>query len=190
MSKTREFTLTFSRLELEWLYRNMKHAHDKMEKIIATFSGPVAELTEPQALELKEAQTYVTELRDLARSMDATLTAGDQNRLKLRDTKAALEEAFDLVEEDSAKALILEKMRELPKDEVYRVTLDRGSAKFTLKLIESDLEKVRNKMIPTYEKKDDSEFTDPIMTRTYYLNKAKRIKRTLEELQGKLQKAL
>ena len=130
------------------------------------------------------------ELSSLTNVIKDHLDAGDAQRLKLDDMRKELNEAFDLVEEDSAKELILKRLKELPKEEPYRVQFDRGTAKFTLKLIENDLHKFTSQVIPTYEKADASEFTDAIQTKTYWVNKAKQSKGILEQLKIKLEKAL
>lgn len=184
-------TINFHRLEMVWLYRQIKTASDKAQAIINNYSGPVKDgWTGPEKAALHEAQEHGDQLLALSQSIKDILVAGDKNRLMLRDQEAALNEAFGLVEEDSAKHEIMARLKALPKEEPYRVKFDRGTIKFTLKLVESDLQKFRASVIPTYEKADPSEFKDPIETKSYYVNKARAAKDTLEKLKEKLEREL
>lgn len=190
---SKEFTIVLSRVELNWMYRQLSAGKEKAEAICKRYDGEdvlAKPLTEEQTKERDAARIYYAELVTLTAGMRDLLDEGERTRLKLRDLREDLDEAFSLVEEDAAKQEVLNRLKDLPKEEPYRVTFDRTTAKFTLQLLEQDINKFRSQVIPNYEKTDASEFTDPIMTKSYWINKSRSSKAILEGMKVKLEKML
>jgi hypothetical protein len=166
---------------------------DKADGIIKTYSGDAiskVKATDEQLAELAMAHKHKEVLFGLVTTMKDRLSLGERERTAINNLRADLEEAFDLAEEDSAKAEVMKRLRELPKEEDYKIQFDRGTIKFTLKLIENDLLKFRAQIIPNYEKAAPDSFTDPIQTKTYWVNKARKSKDILDKLKSKLEKRL
>lgn len=192
--KTRTYTLLFSRIELTWLYRQLVAGRDRADGIIKTYSGNAidkAKLSAEQEAQLKEAQSHKAELDRLTQAIKDRLDFGDKERLAIVNHKADLEEALELVEEESAKIEIQKQLTHMPEAESYKVQFDRATIKFTLKLIENDLHKFRSQVIPNYEKANPDDFKDdPIHTKSFWVNKAKKSKAILDTLKTKLEKTL
>ena len=178
-------TIELTRIELNWLYRQLLSGKDRASGIIKTFTGP---LSEDRNKELNEAQAHFDELEKLTTAIKDRLDAGDLERLKLNDLRTELEEALELA--PSSAVEIRKRLDALPKEAPYMITFDRETIKFTLKLVEKDLEKFRVNVIPNYEKASDKDFTDPIQTKEFWINKARKSKTILEILKSKLEKAL
>lgn len=173
----KNFTIKLTRVEIGWLYRQLRGAKDKSE----------AKLKEEYST---ERQVEYDTLTKLCINCSDLIGHGESNRLKLDSLKQELEEAILLCEEPTAVIEARKRLDNLPKEEDYRVTFDRETAKFTLKLLDREIEWMRKTNIPNIEKRDASMFTDVIQTKSYYLNKAKRAKAILEELKKKLEKEL
>lgn len=187
------YTLVFTRMELTWLMRQMEAGRDRADGIIKTYSGDVisrTKLADEQRAQLDEAQQHRETLERLVQDMKDRLAEGERQRLAIYNMKMDLEEAFDLVDEDSGKQEVMNRLKQLPKQEDYRIQFDRTTIKFTLKLIENDLHKFRSQIIPNYEKAPPEQFEDPIQTKSYWVNKARKSKEILESLKSKLEKKL
>lgn len=187
------YTVVFSRMELVWLMRQLESGRDRADGIIKTYSGDAiskVKATEEQLAQLREATQHKDALDKLILNMKDNLTAGERNRLALHNTKLDLEEALELAEEQSAKDEATKQLALLPQEEDYKIQFDRGTIKFTLKLLENDLLKFRTQIIPTYEKADPGEFKDPIQTKSYWVNKARKSKDLLDSLKIRLEKKL
>jgi len=194
MSEVKTFTIVFTRIELTWLYRQLCAGKDKAEGIIKTHGGgdviSQAKATEAQVKEHAEARVHFEELTRLTQIMKERLDAGEKERLQLVNIRMDLMEATELVEEKSAKEAITNRLAELPAEEPYRIQFDKGTCKFTLRLIESDLHKFRSQVIPQYEASKPEDYTDDIQTKSYWVNKARKSKAILDGLKTKLEKAL
>lgn len=178
-------TVEMTRIELNWLYRQLLSGRDKAHAIVKSYTGP---LSEDRHKELVEATKHFDEIDALCVSIKDRLDAGDLERLKLNDLKAELEEALEL--SPSAAVEIRKRLDDLPKETPYRIQFDRETLKFTLKLVENDLRKFRESVIPNYEKADPGDFKDPIQTKEFWVNKARKSKNILDQLRVKLEKAL
>lgn len=187
------YNLSFTRIELTWLMRQLEAGRDRADGIIKTYSGDAIskeKATEEQLAQLKEAVTFKDALDSLIVKMKDILNDGEKKRLAMHNLRADLEEAFDLAEEDSAKQEVMNRIKALPKEEEYRIQFDRTTLKFTLRLIENDLLKFRTKIIPQYEKSEPGEYKDPIQTKSYWVNKARKSRDILDLLKTKLEKKL
>lgn len=187
MSEERVFTVVFNRTELFWLYRQLASGRDRAEARTKQFTG---ELSPEQNAELTQAVKYFEELKKLVQGVKDSLDNGEREKMKLQALKEDLTEALDLVEEETAKEEIHKRLHDLPKEEDYRIAFDRETCKFTVALVENDLHKFRSQVIPEYEKMAAEEFTDPIQTKSYWVNKARKSKEILEKLKIKLERAL
>lgn len=183
MSELKPVTLT--RVELNWLYRQLLSGKDKAHSIVQTYTGP---LSEDRTKELNEAQQHLDELIKLTNAIKDRLDLGDKERLQVNDLRQELEEALELA--PSSAVAIRKRLEALPKETEYKMQFDRETLKFTQKLVENDLQKFRLHVIPNYEKAEPSEFKDPIQTKEFWVNKARKSKAILENLNIKLGKAL
>lgn len=190
---SKNMTLPFERKEVNWMYGRIRAVKETYERIIQEWSGSAIlnkAISEDQEKALAEAQGNIEGITKLTHSVGDILVAGDESRLKIHDMRTALNEAFDMVEEDAAKQECMNRLKSLPKEEPYRITVDRATAKFLLKLVEKDLHKFRAEVIPNYEASKPEDHKDPIQTRSFWINKSKASKTILEQLKGKLDKAL
>jgi hypothetical protein len=190
---SKNMTIPYERKEVNWMYGRIRTVKETYERIIQEWSGSAIltkAISEDQQKALEEAQANIESITKLCHSVGDILTAGDESRLKIHDLRTSLNEAFDLVEEDSAKQEIMNRLKQLPKEEPYRITVDRATAKFLLKLVENDLHKFRSHIIPNYEASKPEDHKDPIQTKSFWVNKSKASKVILENLKGKLSKAL
>lgn len=206
MSKT--YSVQFTRIEINWLYRQLLNGKKNAEGRIKTFDAIMESdrvtnppktpeeynrfrcLSEEQVAEYKMAITHRDELFALTNTIHDRMVQGDKERLGLVNLRADLTEAMGLVEEDSARLEAEKRLMDLPEEEKYNISFDRATLKFTLKLIENDLHKFRTQVIPAYEKAPVEDFKDPIQTKSYWLNKARQSKTILETLKTKLEKNL
>lgn len=189
----RKLHIQLNRVEFNWLYRHLLHEKDKRTAVIKTYSGDAIsknKASEEQLALLKVAETEAEEITQLSDKMASILSLGDRRRLELNDVRRNLNDAFDLCDEESAKAEVMARLKALPKEEMYTIDFVRQTIKFTLNFVENDLHKFRSQVIPNLEKKDAGDFKDPIETKSYYLNRARRDKKLLEELKVKLERAL
>lgn len=183
-----EQNIPFTRLQLRWLTRQLESGYKRAKAEGEKFTG---ELDREQTDKLNEIVKHQDELAKLVMEFTDKLSEGERNLGKLATMRGELEEALTLVEEPEAVEEINKRLANLPQDEGdYVVTMDRGSIKFTLKLVENDLTKYRTHVIPAYEKADPADFKDAVCTRSYWLNMKKKEKRILEELKLKLEGAL
>lgn len=183
--KAEQFTIHMNRIEVQWLHRQLMSSRMMAEKQLEQFKGP---LSEDKAKKHDEAKAYAEELKRLEDMMFTRLEQGNMERLHISQVKEDLEEALEL--NPYATVEIRKRLDDLPKEEPYRITFDRETAKFTLKLIENDLTKFRLHVIPGYEKKPESDFKDPIQSKEYWINKAHKAKKILDSLKIKLEKEL
>jgi hypothetical protein len=184
--KAERFSLTFTRVEVQWLHRQIVSGRMQAEAQMAAIVGPLAV---SKADELADLTIYKDELLRLEGVMFERLKVGDQDRLKIGNLMHDLEEALEL--NPDAKEIILERMANIPKEESYNITFDRETAKFVLKLVENDLTKYKLHTIPNYEKKSEKDFKDdPIQNKTYWVNKAHKAKNILDNLRTKFEREL
>lgn len=174
------FTIAVSRIELQWFFRQFKAAEEKAEKLVKPPAAPTTELINMY----EETKRITLMLHDL-------LNTGARKKLELEALKEELHDAVSLVGDDK-KALqaITDRLEALPKEEDYKVTFDRDTAKFAIKLLEKDIQSFFGKVIPNTVAKPDSDFTDPVQTKTYWINRAKRARDILEALKIRLEKNL
>lgn len=172
-------TVTFTRIETNWLYQQMESARGRASALLS------------EKPDDQEARMYSDELEAICMKLKDQMTAGERQRAKLSYMKEELEEARELVGEDE-KALeeISNRLSNLPKEEPYLMTFDRPTVKFIVKIVENDLQNFRAHIIPKYEKANDSDFTDAVQTKTFWVNKARKSKTILEQLKQKLERVL
>lgn len=155
---------------MRWLHRQLHAVKERYE-------------AKGEAALAAEVTPLVITCADL---LDKGVTQKDQ----LMTLRTELEEAIQLCEEKEAVVEARRRLDELPTEEDYRVTFDRQTAKFALQQLDFEIKWLRETNIPNLEKRKVEEFTDPVMTKSYYINKAKKAKRILEELKKKLEKEL
>lgn len=205
---SKNFTVKFSRIEINWLYRQLMAGHDRAVGLIKTYDDIMAKdyeqrppaipedynrfrcLSEEQIAEYETAVKHRDELKLLTTAIADRMFQGDKERLGIVNLKTDLEEALTLAEEESAKEEARKRLAALPAEESYNISFDRATCKFTLKLIENDLQKFRAHVIPAYEQAEASTFKDPVQTKSYWVNKARQSKTILENLKEKLEKNL
>lgn len=169
------FNVKFSRVEFVWLYRQLCFGRDKSKVLTEKESTP-------------ENLLQLEEMSKLVFSMETSLEKGKNERLALLNAKEELEEA--LILSPSSSVEIRKHLEELPKEESYGIIFDRNNLLFTLKLLEHDVTKFRDHIIPNYEKSSEDAYTDKIQTKEYFVNKAKKSKLILDSLRSKLEKQL
>jgi hypothetical protein len=184
MSEEKSYTVKFDRRETVWLHKELSR-----EKDVALKNAQIANQNGKHDEQAKLV-TYADELTRFTNLIKDGLNGGTKEFLAINAAREELEEAKELVEDAAVIALIDEKLKELKKDEVYKITFNRETIKFTLKIVEDDLQRYRHYVIPSYQKKDDSAFTDPIQTKKYWVNKSIKAKTILEALLAKLEKEL
>lgn len=182
--------LMLDRHEVMYLWERVSGAMKVAQNIINNLTGPVNVHTDEQAAQLKAAREMEEALKQPVGEMMGILAAGDKQRLNIQDIRKELTEALDLVEEDEAKAAIHETLGKLPKDEPYRITMERDAGKHTLEMVERDILNYQTKVIPHHEKMDKSAFADKMFTKSYYVNLKKKEKTILEGLRSKIMKEL
>lgn len=164
----RQFTIVMDRIEMQWLHRQLLSAKEKYEA--------------------KGEVQAVNELTPLVITCADLLANGVTQRDQLNTLRQELEEAIVLNEDPVAVVEARRRLDEMPKEETYRVTFDRQTAKFALRQVEFEIKWLREVNIPNLEKR--KEYPDVIMTKSYYINKAKKAKRILEEFKKRLEKEL
>lgn len=187
------YTVVFNRIELTWLMRQLEAGRDRADGIIKTYSGDAiskVKATEEQLAQLKEAHQHKDVLDALIVNIKDRLAVGERERLAMHNMRLDLLEAMELAEEQSAKDEAAKRLGQLPQEEEYKIQFDRGTVKFTLRLLENDLLKFRAQVIPAYEKAAPEDFEDPIQTKSYWVNKARKSKDILESLKIRLEKKL
>ncbi len=187
MSKKPEtFTINMQRLEIQWLHRHLTSAMQQALAQLESLKGPQAVPNEVASVE-----EYYLEIQRLTGALHDRLVTGNKERLDIVQLKDELEDAYSLVGDNpDAKAEIDKRLADLPKEETYRITFDKETAKLTLKMLEKDLTHFRQHVIPGYEKKDSTEFKDVIQTKLFWINKAIRAKDILDGLKSKIEREL
>jgi len=172
------FTIPVSRVELQWFFRQFKAAEEKAQKLVTPPASPTTDVVNLY----EETKRVALMLADL-------LDNGKKNKLELESLREELQDARQLVGGDK-KALqaIKDRLEALPKEEDYKITFDRDTAKFAIKLLEKDIQSFFGRVIPNTEAKPDSDFPDPVQTKTYWINRAKRARDILEALKIRLEK--
>ncbi len=179
--KPQEFSINIDRIHLQWLHRQLVSSANQAEGQI---KGPLAEQPE----KLSEIQVYLSEINRLIDAVAERLASGEKDRLGLAVMKEELEEALDL--NPHATVEIRRRLDSLPKEEPYRITFDQNTAKMVLKMIENDLQKFKAHVIPAYQKKSEEDFKDPVLNKTYWLNKASKAVKILDKLKKTIEEEL
>lgn len=188
MTEEKTFAINLKRVELSWLHRQIALGRDKAEENLKHLHGP---LSDDKVKERTKTRIFFDDLSKQTQTMKDALDAGTLNRIKAQEIREELEEAIELIGEDGeALTAINIQLEKLPKEEDYRISFTRDSAKFTIEIIEKDLQRFRSHVIPSYEKRNAIEYTDPIRTKTYWINKARKAKTILEVFKTKLEKEL
>lgn len=173
----KQFTLVLNRVEMNWLHRQLKAGKEKSEALL-------------QAEHTAEGQVEFDTFSKLCLASSDMIFHGESNRLKLASLRQELEEAILICEEPEAVIEARKQLDNLPTEEDYRVTFDRDTAKFTIKMLDKEIEWIRKTNLPNLEKRDAKLFPDKIQTKSYYINKAKRAKAILEGLRKRLEQEL
>lgn len=191
---SKEYTIKLHRKELTWLHRHLYEGQLKLEgKIKGLNENP--QRSEKQDDELGEQIKAKEQVESLCQSLKDRLNNADTQRIKLLAMKEELDEALELVEGDLSNELnVKEKLKELEGHfeslDNFKITFDRASVKFTVRLLDADLDRFRHKIIPAYDKAKEEDFKDPIKTKRYYMNKSRSAKLILEGFKKKLEKGL
>ena len=187
-----KFTEQFTTTEVHWFYRHLQAQADKNQARIASLSGPKV-LTDIQRDELGKLKAFNEDISRFINLLDDVRAEVGRGKVALFQRKEEIQEAMELNTSEEAKQHckeMLEVIESQLANENIKLTLDRNVIKFALKLIEADLEKFRIAIIPKYEQAKDEDFEDPIYTKTYWVAKAKKSKRILEQFKKKLEKGL
>lgn len=168
-------SIILSRLEMQWLHRQVVATRDSLE----------GKLKEVDDQGLRNDLEFFSKM---SLEMQDRLNKGDLERLAVMNLRNELEEAVIFCEEPEARAEANKRLADLPTEETYRLIFGRDQVKFTIKMLDKDIQWLYGSAIPNYEKRDD--YTDPIMTKSYYVNKAKRAKEILSNLKARLEREL
>lgn len=189
----KEFTVVeFTRKEINIYYRRVQMIKFVLEQRIKKLTdrpSPI-KLTDKENKQLTEYRVELDQMTTMEKTTKDFIEQGLKNRIKLIALRDELEEALELVEEPEAKKQARHALANLPKEENYRLSFDRESLAYFIKMFEGDIQKMRNTVIPNYQKMNHSDFEDKIQTKTYYVNKAKKDKETLDALVDKLRKVI
>ena len=169
--------IVLSRLEMQWLHRQVVAARDRLE----------GKLKEKEDTDVRNDYEFFAKA---SLEMSDRLNAGDKERLGVMNMRIELEEALELCEEPEAILEAESRLKTLPTEEQYRLLFGRDQLKFTIKLLDKDIQWLYGKAIPNYEKREASEYSDKVMTKTYYINKAKKAKEILSNLKARLEREL
>lgn len=174
------FTIAVSRVELQWMFRQFKSATERAEALVKPPANPTTE----------QVKLY-DETKRVSQMLQDQLADGRRQKLELEALKEELNDAVELVgDDDIALNAIEDRLAALPKEEDYKLTFDRETAKFILKLLEKDIQTFFGKVIPNTQARPDSDFTDPVQTKQYWVNRAKRARDILEALKIRLERHL
>ncbi len=190
-----KFTEEFERIEVHWFHRHLETERDKKLKRMTILSEPAGKvLSDSEKKEYDKLQSFIEDFNRAIDTIGEQKAAASRNKYKLLAEKEILEEAIELNDYQTAVDAAKEKLAELEarigKADKIKLTLNRAVIKFAINLINDDLVRFRTKLIPAYEKAKDADFTDPIYTRIYYVNKVKKSKKILETFKKKLEKGL
>lgn len=186
--RNRKYKITLNRTEVTWFYRKVKNAFDEAQNIMNLFGN--RELSQMEATKLKIAQEGGPFLLEMTRLLENILNKGAEERMGMEKRKAELRGVLEFAEEDMAKDMAKDELAAIPDAEPYDFVMDREMVKFFLDMVEKDIENIRVGVIPAYEKAEEATFDNPLMPRSYYINKAKKTKQMLEKMHGLLEKSL
>jgi hypothetical protein len=191
MSKNRskKTKATLERREVMWMYRKCKEGLDKAEGQMKRYQGRT-DLSELEKFALETAQQGGPFLLEMTRLLEGVLNRGAEERMGMEAKKAELKGVMEFAEEEDVKMKAQEEIASIPEKEGYDFVMDRPMAKFFLDMVEGGLEQIRAHVIPKYESEDPANFPNPLMTKSYYINKAKKTKLMLEGIRSTLEKAL
>jgi hypothetical protein len=162
---------------MEWIHRQVANVREKVE----------AKMKEKASEELRNE--FVT-LTNLVIGAKDHLIKGDAQRLNILRYREELEDSIPLIEEKEAVIEARKRLDTLPLEEEYRITFDRDTAKFVIKLLDKEINWIQQTNLPNLEKRKSEDFTDSVMTKSYYINKTKKAKSILEEMRKDLEKGL
>lgn len=187
------FTEEFERIEVHWFHRHLEVEKDKKIKR----KGILMEKSAMSKSEQQELEKLNTVIEDFTRVIDIIgkqKTEASKHKFKLLQQLEILQEAYELNEDkmarDATSSAIKALEEEIQRADKIKLTFGRSVIRFAIQLINDDLVKFRTQLIPAYEKAKEEDFTDAIYTKTYYVNKAKKSKKTLELFKKKLEKGL
>lgn len=181
--------IILDRKEVAWLARKLKLGLKKAEGTMNLLNGR-NDLSAGEKDELRAAQEAGPFLLHLSRLFEQFLDQGAKERFGMEHRRAELNSVIELADEPEAKAFAEKELEAIPKDEEYKLQADRKMVKFFIKVIGDDIQNIRSVTIPTYEKAPDEDFPSPAMTRSYYINKARKTKEMLEVLFEKFERTL
>lgn len=190
-----KFTEEFERIEVHWFYRHLETERDKKIKRMTILQEPAGKMLSPsEQKEFDKLQGFIDDFNTAIKIIGEQKAASHKHKYNLLAEKEILEEAIELNEYQTAVDAAKEKLAELQVKidaaEKIKLTFSRGVIRFAINLINDDLTRFRTKLIPAYEKAKDADFTDPVFTRIYYINKVKKSKKILETFKKKLEKGL
>lgn len=185
-----ENVVVFSRQEITWLRNRFVLAKKHAEAIIenASSSPPTTDMGK---LEFKKAQENLQMLVKQANDIEDLIMDGMTKLGSLNAHREQLEDSMSLAEEPHIQEKIKTELASLPKEEEYRVKMNRHSIKFILSIVEVALDNIKV-IIPEYEKRPMEHFEtkECPMSRSYYINKHLRTKTMLEQIRTRLEKRL
>ncbi len=187
--------ISLSHIQVFWFFRQVVAYRNKVDAKIKSLTGEFSD----EAMQ-KEYQGYCKEREELE-AMAGKLEYLVYLRKNLHDAEVELKDAITCNDNEEAKAKAkdsLEKVQnqlstlpERDEDMIHDIPFsDRASIKFVLAITEADIQKFKLHVIPHYENAKDTDYPDPVETRIYYVNKAKKSRDILEQLKIKLEKAL
>lgn len=172
-----DVTVVWKRIQMEWIHRQVANVREKVE----------AKMKEKASEELRNEFATLTNLVIGAKDH---LIKGDAQRLNILRYREELEDSIPLIEEKEAVIEARKRLDTLPLEEEYRITFDRDTAKFVIKLLDKEINWIQQTNLPNLEKRKSEDFTDSVMTKSYYINKTKKAKSILEEMRKDLEKGL
>jgi hypothetical protein len=186
-----EFTILFTRQEIEWMYRHFDGDRKYCAKIIDEFKTKDG-LNDAQKGALQYAETNIEMLTEKSKDLFEVMGKGMTNLGILVARKDELKERHMLTEEAHAKQGIEKELGALEAEEEYKITMNRHSIKYMIRVIDETINTLKNKVIPSYQKRPDEAFEnhENPRTRSYYINKALRDKVLIEDIRVRLEKRL
>lgn len=188
---SKEFTVTFTRKEVEWMYRRLGGAVRHAEEIINSLSGK-SDIGEKAELALTAAQNDIEMLKTQHNELRSLIEGGMKQLGALNARREELEEQLSLTDEPHMKEKVQKDLDSLQTEEEYRVKMNRHSIKYMLEVVDMTINSIKTQVIPNYEKSpaDHFETNEIPMSRSYYINKAWRDKVMLEDMYKRLEKRL
>jgi hypothetical protein len=188
-----KFTEEFERIEVHWFHRHLEVHRDNKIKRKGILMQKSA-MSKSEQTELEKIDAVVEDFTRVIDIISGHKEEASKKKFKLLMDRDIVEEAVELNDDpmakDAARAALADIDERLKTADKIKLTFARNVIRFAIQIINDDLVKFKTKLIPAYENAKEEDFTDAIYTKTYYVNKAKKSKKTLEVFKKKLEKGL